>query len=175
LLTINDLPQGKYELYIYSANYDGNRGSIFTLAPVNGGTADQGINSTQNGSILGGNAIANGKCSFAEGDNYVLFNDVVADATGTITVTYVADTNNISGFSGEAPFDGFQAVRIAPPQMSAQKQGNSNEVVSWSPSIGVLQSATNVLGPYSTILGATSPYTNAISGVPYQFFRVNVP
>lgn len=172
-LTINDLPQGKYELYLYSANYDGNRGSIFTVAPANGGTADGGTNGTVNGSILGLNAIADGVCTFAEGDNYVLFNDVVTDPTGAITVTYIP--NPAGNMTGEAPFDGFQVIKIVPPVLTIKNQGGGNDLVSWAPAIGVLQSATNVAGPYSTIPAATSPYTNTPPGLPQQFFEVNVP
>ncbi|WP_083809024.1 LamG-like jellyroll fold domain-containing protein [Pedosphaera parvula] len=43
-------------------------------------------------------------------------------------------------------------------------------VVSWP--VGTLQSSSNVGGPYSNVIGATSPYTNSISGT--KFFRVQV-
>jgi hypothetical protein len=47
-------------------------------------------------------------------------------------------------------------------------------VLTWP--YGTLQSATNVTGPYTTtdVPGATSPFTNTISG-PKRFFRVHVP
>jgi hypothetical protein len=38
---------------------------------------------------------------------------------------------------------------------------------------GTLQSAGTVTGTYTDITGATSPYTNAISGA-QQYFRVRV-
>jgi hypothetical protein len=47
----------------------------------------------------------------------------------------------------------------------------SNLVLSWGDPLFALQSATNVAGPYSTIPGATSPYTNSISG-PEKYFRL---
>lgn len=171
-LTINDLPQGKYELYLYSANYDDNRGSVFTLAPANPGVADLGSNGCVNGCITG--AVEHGGTNrFAEGDNYVLFDDVVPDTNGDVTVTFVPNPNGV--LTGEAPFDGFQLVEIVPPVMSVKNQGGGNDVVSWAPAIGQLLSSSNAAGPYSVISGASSPYTNSVSGAPQQFFRVNVP
>jgi hypothetical protein len=46
----------------------------------------------------------------------------------------------------------------------------SNVVVSWP--VGTLQSSTSVGGPYFNVIGATSPYTNSISGT--KFFRVQL-
>jgi hypothetical protein len=47
----------------------------------------------------------------------------------------------------------------------------SDFVLSWGAPLFALQSATNVNGPYTTIPGATSPYTNAISGAE-KYFRL---
>jgi len=45
--------------------------------------------------------------------------------------------------------------------LSGIKSGN-NFVISWS--AGTLESATSVTGPYTIVAGATSPYTNTITG-----------
>jgi hypothetical protein len=171
-LEINDLPQGSYKLYLYGANYDNTRGSIFATASANGGDADEGINGTLNGSVIGQNAIANGVCTFAEGDNYVLFTNVMTDAYGAITVTYIPNPN--APLTGEAPFNGIQVIGnfVAKTTLTILKSGTS-EIITWVPSGGVLQSATNVAGPYADITGSTSPYTITISGT-QQFFRVKV-
>lgn len=172
-LTINDLPQGsKYQLYLYSANYDDNRGSVFSLAAANPGVADLGSNGCVN-SVITGSAEHGGTNRFAEGDNYVLFDDVVPDTNGAITVTYIPNPNGV--LTGEAPFDGFQVIKIVPPKMSFLKQAVTNSIISWSPAIGILQSASSVTGAYSDVLGATSPYTNDDTATPQQFFRVRVP
>lgn len=47
----------------------------------------------------------------------------------------------------------------------------SNLVLNWGEPLFALQSSTNVAGPYVTIPGATSPYTNAISGA-QTYFRL---
>jgi hypothetical protein len=174
-LTINDLPQGTYSLYLYGANYDGDRGSIFSVNPINGGAALGGTNATQNGSVNGTGAVAAGTDTFALGDNYVVFTGVVADAFGDITVTYVPDTNAISGNTGEAPFNGFQAIRtsVAPPTIAIQGTG-ANVSITWTPPAGVLQSATNVLGTYNDVTGATSPYVTNLTA-PQLYFRVRLP
>jgi hypothetical protein len=48
---------------------------------------------------------------------------------------------------------------------------SSKVVVSWP--VGTLQSSTNVSGPYLNVSGATSPYTNSVSGT-QKFFRVQL-
>lgn len=58
----------------------------------------------------------------------------------------------------------------APVTLSITKAGD-NVVLTW-PS-GTLQSATAVSGNYNDIVGATSPYTNSITG-PQMYFRVKV-
>ena len=174
-LIISDLPKGTYSLYIYGANYDNTRGSLFSIAPTNGGAADQGINGTVNGSIIGNNAIVNGVDTFAEGDNYVIFTNVVTDASGDITFTYIP--NPADDLTGEAPFNGVQVVGnftvTTQPTVAIQKSG-TNVIISWSSATGVLQSATSVSGPYTDVTGATSPYTAPAAGT-LQFFRLRIP
>jgi len=166
-LTVNDLPQGSYSLYLYADNYDADRGSIFSLAPANGGGADQGINATANAQS-GFNE--SDSTVFAEGDNYVIFTNVVADATGAITVDYVPNDANPSILHGEAPFNGVQLVLSVRPTLTIQVSGTS-VTISWNPAGGVLQSAPDVAGPYSDVVGATSPYPTTLTGT-RQFFRV---
>lgn len=50
------------------------------------------------------------------------------------------------------------------------RQGN-NLALTW-PTGWVLQSATNVAGPYNDVTGATSPYTINTTAQPQQFFRL---
>jgi regulation of enolase protein 1 (concanavalin A-like superfamily) len=49
-----------------------------------------------------------------------------------------------------------------------------NGLLTWSAPC-VLQSATNVAGPYSDVTGALSPYTGTNAGLPEQFFRLRNP
>ncbi|MFM2294437.1 MAG: hypothetical protein RLZZ350_850, partial [Verrucomicrobiota bacterium] len=53
-------------------------------------------------------------------------------------------------------------------------QANGNVILTWSNPTFSLQSSTNVVTNYTTIVGATSPYTIAPSGVK-KFFRLFAP
>ena len=62
----------------------------------------------------------------------------------------------------------------ARPTMLIQPQGSASGVVlSWADPDGVFSmfSATNVVGPYSLVEGATSPYTNPVSEA-VRFFQL---
>jgi hypothetical protein len=61
-------------------------------------------------------------------------------------------------------------ITAAGASIAYSRQGN-NLVLTW-PSGWSLQSATNVLGPYSDVQGATSPYTVDTTLAPQQFFRL---
>ena len=56
------------------------------------------------------------------------------------------------------------------PTISIANYG-SDVVLTWP--TGTLQQASSVTGTYTDVVGATSPYTNAISG-PQSFFRIKV-
>jgi hypothetical protein len=68
-------------------------------------------------------------------------------------------------------FENYSSVSSPILTLSLQNSGN-NVILTW-PS-GTLQSAGQVAGPYSDVVGVTSPYTNSVSGT-QQFFRVRVP
>ena len=58
----------------------------------------------------------------------------------------------------------------APPVLNIQLLGGQ-AVLSWDAPAFSLQSATDVAGPYSTLTGVISPYTNTITSLP-MFFRL---
>lgn len=60
---------------------------------------------------------------------------------------------------------------VASPKLEVQRNG-SNLVFTWNAPGFTLQTATNVLGAYSPIPGAVSPYTSAIGTEPNRFFRL---
>ncbi|MGH7976572.1 MAG: LamG-like jellyroll fold domain-containing protein [Limisphaerales bacterium] len=51
-------------------------------------------------------------------------------------------------------------------------QSGSNVILNWP--TGTLQQSTNVAGSYSDVGGATSPFTNSVSGSSQMFYRVKV-
>jgi Immunoglobulin domain len=88
--------------------------------------------------------------------------NVAGQATGEIAFghnrVYALNSNN-----------GILALNIAWPSVSLNPNG-SNVTITW---IGkyTLQSATSVTGPYTDVVGATSPYTTAASGA-QKYFRL---
>jgi hypothetical protein len=66
---------------------------------------------------------------------------------------------------------GTTTVTVNPPVALSIQVSAGSLIFDWP--FGVLQSATNVVGPWSPVTGATSPYTNSPSE-PQQFFEVNV-
>ena len=98
-----------------------------------------------------------------------------SSAIGTQNDNYVATVSSY-GTSGTIRFDlvtvfgNVYNPAASPIPLGYQRIG-TNLVLSWNNAAFALQSATSVTGVYSTIVGATSPYTNPISG-PQKFFRL---
>jgi Concanavalin A-like lectin/glucanases superfamily/Immunoglobulin domain len=108
-VTLSNVPSSTYELYLYGASLGDNGGVLFS---VNNGTAHNGINATLNKTIDGT------PCNnFVEGDNYVIFQNVVPDANHVITIT--GSPNPLSGangnLGGQADFNGLQLINTGPP------------------------------------------------------------
>jgi Concanavalin A-like lectin/glucanases superfamily len=66
--------------------------------------------------------------------------------------------------------ESYSAVGSAAVSLNIQAAGSS-VILAWPQ--GTLQSAGQITGPYSDVSGATSPYTNSVSGA-QQYFRVKV-
>ena len=108
--TLHNVPTGTYDLYLYGANYDNNRGTLFA---VSSGTPDSGISATLNQN----NGTHPGQ-SFIEGVNYVLYHNVMPNGSGDIVIT--ASPNPVDGignnnFAGETDVNGFQLVTVPEP------------------------------------------------------------
>lgn len=166
-LTLHNVPAGSYDLYLYSANFDGTRGAQFTVGSV---TAVNGMSAAANPNTSGGSGPLN---TFVLGQDYVQFNGVIPDSNGDIAITWTQNPNDNSG-GGEGDLNGMSLVRTgaAPTQMAIQMSAGSL-VISWNPTNGILQSSTNVAGPYIDMTGQTSPYTNTFSEK-QEFFRVKL-
>jgi len=109
VFTLHKVPAGTYGLYVYGADYDNNRGTVFS---VNSGNAHNGIAATLNG--------RNGApaSTFVEGQNFVIFENVTPDASGNITITALPNPQDGVGNSNlpeEADVNGFQLIFNPPP------------------------------------------------------------
>ena len=88
--------------------------------------------------------------------------------TGTATIGYSV-TDGIGGTNSSVITVAVGSVAAIP--VSAQISGGKL-VLSWNNAVFSLQTSTNVAGPYITIPGASSPYTNLISTNAAGFFRL---
>jgi hypothetical protein len=96
----------------------------------------------------------------------VQISDTGVSSVGT-TLAYSGVNQNFRGIR----FGPSESPVVARPTLSITPDGN-NVILQWSGAF-VLQSATNVTGPYSDVVpAATSPYTNATAAPPQTFFRL---
>lgn len=149
---------------------------LLTSRPPWGLTASGGVglaNLTW-GSALGANGY-DVKRSSASGGPYTSLS-----LGQTVTNTYYTDSavNNGSTYyyvvssinaAGEGAMSEEASATVGPAHLSFGQIAGNNLVLAW-PS-GTLQFATNLLGPWSDVSGAASPFTNPIC-LPQQFFRL---
>jgi hypothetical protein len=100
--TLNHVPAGTYNLYLYGINNDGTRGTIFTvstplMSPV---------------SLATSNTVAS-LTSFVYGADYVIFSNVVVGSAGTVTFTWVGNPSVSLAGNNEGDLSGIQLVYIS--------------------------------------------------------------
>jgi fibronectin-binding autotransporter adhesin len=140
--SLNNVPAGKYNLYLYGKNYPySNRGTTFSVSVE---TTSYGSQSTAGSSTT----------SFTLGNDYVVFSNVVVTAGETIAFTYAANTG-VSG-NGEGDFNGLQLVNQAGgsdsgpspgPGVTAVWTGSAN--TNWDIGTSVNWLTNGVAGVYS--------------------------
>ena len=161
-ISITNLPAGrKYDVYIASAN-------------ASGGESSDGVFSTTNTTTpvslpCVNTGVVNGT-TWASGNNYVLFTNVVPDVTGTITIL---GTNNI-GF--RLPVNGIQVVDVGsslPTPPIPTLTGITGPVVGVLTIVGSTDIAGNVVTLTTPSLSApvtwTPLQTNAVPGGAFSF------
>jgi hypothetical protein len=150
--TFNNLPVGSYNLVLFGVNggWHGNK-TTFTVNGVSKSTT----NTTD--------------ASFIEGDNYVVFSNIVV-TTGTLTGTWRPAA------SGEGNLNGAQLQFLGPVAPSVtlylQRASGGQLQLQWSQGT-LLETATLVTGPWTPVPGAASPYTLSTTGS-QKFYRVQV-
>ncbi|MBW8863869.1 MAG: hypothetical protein JF609_02905, partial [Verrucomicrobia bacterium] len=85
------------------------------------------------------------------------------NAAGIYSVT--ATSNSLTSSPGTV------AVTVNPPVNFSAQVLSGNFILNWP--YGTLQSATNILGPWNNVNGATPPFTNTPAG-PQQFYRIQL-
>ncbi|HEV7927900.1 MAG TPA: LamG-like jellyroll fold domain-containing protein, partial [Verrucomicrobiae bacterium] len=109
VFALRNVPPGSYGLYLYGVQYENNRGTLFS---VSSGAAHNGIDATLN------NGIGTPASTFVEGQNFVIFENVSPDASGTITITASPNPNDGLGnnnLTNETDVNGFQLIFNPPP------------------------------------------------------------
>lgn len=79
--------------------------------------------------------------------------------------SYTVIVSNYGGSTSSS-----NAIITVKPLLSISSNGGKL-VMSWTGSF-ILQSATNVTGPYADVPGAANPFTNSNNALPQQFFRL---
>ena len=112
-----------------------------------------------NGSLQGG------------GQHQLIFG---SDATG-LSPQQVAQVlfHNPMGVSGLYPATILATGEIVPTQFLAEQNVRGNLMLSWAGNM-ILQSSTNISGPYYDIIGASRPFTVPLTQ-PQMFFRLHSP
>jgi beta-galactosidase len=94
-------------------------------------------------------------------------NPAITNAGATASGNY-----NVTATIGSCVSPAGKTTVVVNPPLRLWAQASSADVVfDWS--YGTLQSATNILGPWTSLMNATSPYTNASSQL-QEFFRVKL-
>ena len=154
--TLNHVPAGTYNLYLYGKNDDNgdaNRGTTFKVSV--GGTS-YGTQSTVN-SVTS---------SFTQGNDFVEFTNIVVGAGGVITFTYAANTAATATFNpqNEGDFNGLQLVPVS-TVMNFDVPGGASGDVNYSGQGAYSDSGHNywnaVVGNGTTSSGLLSDGTTA--------------
>jgi hypothetical protein len=100
--TLNNVPAGTYNLYLYGINNTGTRGTIFTVSTsVMSPVTESTVNTP--GSLT----------TFIPGADYVVFNNVVVGTDGTITFTWVGNPNVILSGNNEGDLNALQLAFVS--------------------------------------------------------------
>lgn len=100
--TLNNVPAGTYNLYLYGINNSGTRGTTYTvstpiMAPVSLSTSNTPGSLTR----------------FTQGADYVIFSNVVVGSVGTITFSWIGNPNVSLAGNNEGDFNAAQLVHVS--------------------------------------------------------------
>ncbi len=127
---------------------------------------------------LGTNYFVVTRLVMSNGFSTVWVNPTSESSPGATDTTAVTNLVNIYAYAlRESSGEGIENLSnlkvgltfdsVAPPPTLSIQVNGGNAVVTWPDFAFGLQSATDVTGPWADVSGATSPYTNGISGSMY--------
>ena len=100
--TLNNVPAGTYNLYLYGINNTGTRGTTFTVSTPVMAPITQSTSNTP--ASLG---------TFILGADYVIFSNIVVGTLGTITFTWTSNANVTFSGNIEGDLSGLQLVFVS--------------------------------------------------------------
>jgi len=157
---ITNIPYSQYDIYVYLCVDNPGNGSACTI----GSTVDNYYSVSVNSGYVGYVSTNQWQTITNQGDfaDYLVFTNL----TGSSQLIDLNVPNN-------GGINGFQIVQtgiVAPIPLHISYAAGS-VTLTWADPSFSLQSATNVNGPYTTIGGATSGYTQSVSGT-QKFYRL---
>jgi hypothetical protein len=99
---LDHVPAGTYDLYLYSINNTGTRGTTFTVSTASQPAISQSTVNTP-GSLT----------SFIPGGCYVAFRSIILPATGSISFTWTGNPNVTLAGNNEGDFCGLQLAMVS--------------------------------------------------------------
>jgi hypothetical protein len=122
--TLNNVPPGTYNLYLYSINNLGNRGTTFSVFTT--ATPAMTLSTSNTPASLN---------TFINGADYVVFSNLVLTMTGTIAFTWTANPNVALAGNNEGDFSGLQLVLVSTDTDGAAPNFGPNVLI-FDPSMG---------------------------------------
>jgi hypothetical protein len=127
--TLNNVPAGTYDLYLYGINNTGTRGTTFTA--FSSGTPASTLSTSNTPASLN---------AFILGADYIVFSNIVVPLTGTIAFTWTANPNVTVAGNNEGDFNALQLVRVSTNTTAAPNFGPNVFIFGSSMSSATIQS-----------------------------------
>ncbi|HXJ59612.1 MAG TPA: PA14 domain-containing protein [Verrucomicrobiae bacterium] len=189
VVTLNNVPDGSYDLYAYCVGFTYNATYEQAMSLAGGGTypeyhvrAEHATDYSSAPSIF--RRMSSTDPAARDQGNYVVFHEVSPDLAGALVLTVNNESDNPNDIDVTPTLSGLQLVRV-PPGLSIQQQG-SNVQISWGGAATgfTLESSRSLGGApaanWGPVAGAPNPLTGASSitisigagADPVKFFRL---
>jgi hypothetical protein len=145
--TLNKVPAGTYNLYLYGINNTGTRGTTFTvctsvMSPYSLSTSNTPASLT----------------TFVQGADYVIFSNIVVGADGTIAFTWIGNPNVSLAGNNEGDFNALQLVFISTNTIVA------NTVSDFGPNVLIFNPSMSMPAIQNTLAGVFANQQNSEFG-----------
>jgi hypothetical protein len=153
--TLNNVPAGTYNFYLYGINNTGTRGTIFSVSTAVMPLVSQGTVNTP-ASLT----------AFAQGADYVVFSNIVVGTEGTITFTWVGNPNVMLSGNNEGDLNALQLVFV-----STNTVANNPAVPNFGPNVLIFDPSMSMATIQSQLNGVFAVQQNNQFGTQrYSFF-----